>query len=63
MKKYPPAILVKTWLHLSRSSDQEFYYGHKVVTEHLIRVFGNVEVAELYLAYCKRTDVVDRRIA
>ena len=63
MKKYPPAILVETWLQLSRSSEQEFYYGHEVATEHLLRVFGSVVVAELYLAHCKKEDVIDRRIA
>jgi hypothetical protein len=45
--QYPPPILVKTWLHLLQSDmEREF---KKEVENKIVKVFGSIEIAILYL--------------
>lgn len=45
--KNPPVILVKTWLQLLQSDmDQE---AKKEVENKIVKVFGSIEIAILYL--------------
>jgi hypothetical protein len=43
----PPSVLVKTWLELSRNSEEKDAMQH--ANRMLIRAFGSVELAVIYM--------------
>lgn len=48
MKKIPEA-LVKTWLFMIKSNDPELKKSKYYANKRIIRTFGSIEVAEIYL--------------
>lgn len=49
MKNYLPRILTETWLFLAYSVDSEFKGIKSKALNNLIKAFGNIAVAEMYL--------------
>ena len=61
MKTYPPFVLTQTWLYLACSKNPECEESKKKAMNTIIEVFGNIDIAEIYLEsfsfdkYSKRT--------
>ena len=49
MKNYPPRILTDTWLFLAYSVDPEFKEAKRQAINKIVKAFGSLEVAEMYL--------------
>mgnify|MGYP000309544696 CR=1 FL=1 len=49
MRNYPPRILVETWLILASSNQLENEEASRKALNNIIKCFGNIEVAEMYL--------------
>ncbi len=49
MKNYPPQRLTETWLFLACSTLPECKESKLKAMENIIKTFGNIEVAEMYL--------------
>ncbi len=46
---YPPRILTETWLYLAYSTNSECDAAKLNAMNNIIKVFGNIEVAQMYL--------------
>ena len=46
---YPPRILTETWIFLAYSTEPECAVARQNAIKNIIRVFGNIIVAEKYL--------------
>ena len=44
-----PSTLVETWLLLATSKSEENREASKIATKNIIQVFGNIDVARIYL--------------
>ncbi len=51
-KNYPPIVLVKTWVALIKSNEDEKVRGH--ATKMLIGTFGDIQTATLF---CKQNGI------
>ena len=49
MTNYPPRVLTETWLVLASSKQLENEEVSRKARSNLIKVFGNIEVAQMYL--------------
>lgn len=49
MKNYPPRVLTATWLFLAYSIEPECKEAKLKAMNNIIKVFGNIEVAQMYL--------------
>ncbi len=49
--KIPPLPLIETWLFLASARTPELEVAKKIATNHLERVFGNVDVAQVYFEH------------
>ncbi len=49
MKNYPPRILTETWIFLAHSNNPECKISKLKAIENIVKVFGNIEVAVMYL--------------
>ncbi|WP_157442948.1 hypothetical protein [Colwellia piezophila] len=49
MKNYPPRVLTQTWITLASSNQLENEEASRKAMNNIIEVFGNIEVAEMYL--------------
>ena len=47
--KFPPRVLTQTWLTLASSNQLENEEASRKAMNNIIKVFGNIEVAEMYL--------------
>ncbi len=55
--KIPPLVLIQTWLQLASSNTEELETARRVATRHLINVFGNIDIAQVYFEHhYKKTD-------
>ncbi len=48
MNKIPSVVLIETWLFLASAKTPELESAKKAATENLVRVFGNLDVAQVY---------------
>ena len=44
-----PSTLVETWLLLATNKSEENREASKIATKNIIQVFGNIDVARIYL--------------
>ena len=49
MKTYPPFVLTQTWLYLACSKNPECEESKQKAMNTIIEVFGNIDIAEIYL--------------
>ena len=49
MKNYPPQRLTETWLFLANSVDPEFKEAKRQAMNKIVKAFGSLEIAEMYL--------------
>tara|TARA_R100000544_G_C2227255_1_gene61738 strand:+ start:5844 stop:6029 length:186 start_codon:yes stop_codon:yes gene_type:complete len=49
MEYYPPRILTETWLFLACSTEAESKVSKVRAMNNIIKFFGNIEVAQMYL--------------
>ena len=49
MKSYPPFVLTQTWLYLACSKNPECEESKQKAINTLIKVFGNIDIAVIYL--------------
>ncbi len=54
---FPPLVLIQTWLQLASSNSGELEIAKQVATRNLTKVFGNVDIAQVYFEHhYKETD-------
>ena len=49
MNKYPPAVLVETWLFVATSNHPELYYKKDFVRRNIEKMFGSLAIAQMYI--------------
>ena len=49
MKSYPPRVLVETWITLASSNQLENEEASRKALNNIIKCFGNIYVAQVYL--------------
>lgn len=57
MKKFPPIVLVETWLHVLNSKDKNISRQKNEITAKLIKHFGSIELAKLHIEQYKDEDI------
>ena len=57
MNGFPPPVLVKTWLFIARNqNDYEFGEKQLFVRREIKRIFGSMELADLYIEQANSLD-------
>ncbi|ARD45066.1 hypothetical protein A3Q33_12555 [Colwellia sp. PAMC 21821] len=49
MNIYPPRVLTETWLFIALSTQYEYETARVLAMNNIIKTFGNIVVAEMYL--------------
>jgi hypothetical protein len=49
MNKYPPTVLVDTWLFVATSNHPDLHYKKAVVRRNIEKMFGSMAIAQMYI--------------